>query len=103
VAFTTESVEGVLLLPLEAVTRNKREAFVNVPGPGKDGLAVPVSRSVQVGLDDGTQIEIVGGLKEGDIVLVLSSALPEAEAAGKNPFIIRGPNVPRGGGSRSAH
>jgi macrolide-specific efflux system membrane fusion protein len=104
VAFTTDEREDVLLLPLEAVTRKKREAFVNVPGPGKDGMAKPVSLSVQVGLDDGIQVEVIGGLKEGDMVLVLTSALPQAESAGGNPFMVKQPRVPRsGGGSRGTH
>jgi macrolide-specific efflux system membrane fusion protein len=96
VAFTTEQREGVLLLPLEAVTRSRREAFVLVAGPGPDGASKPVSRSVKVGLDDGSQVEIESGLKEGEMVLVAQGGLPQAQG-GTNPFMMQRPkSAPRG-------
>jgi macrolide-specific efflux system membrane fusion protein len=57
--------------------------------------AKPVSRSVQLGLDDGQQVEVLSGLKEGDVVLAPAQALPSA-AAGSNPFMPQRARMPQG-------
>ena len=66
-----EEHQDALIVPEAAVTYDaQRNAFVNVAAPGtKTGRA---RVSVKVGISNGTKIQIVGGLKAGDKV-VLSS------------------------------
>jgi membrane fusion protein, macrolide-specific efflux system len=103
VDFIQDEREDVLLLPAQAVQRSgRREGVVMVPGPGPQGAAKPVSRTVKLGLMTAEQVEIESGLEEGDTVLQSSAQLPRAEAMGSNPFAPqRQQRVPgQGGGNR---
>ena len=66
-----------LLVPGEAVLRDAKGAFVNLPGdaPG----APPARVDVTTGMDDGERTEILSGLSEGDAVLVVRAAKKEEE------------------------
>jgi RND family efflux transporter MFP subunit len=77
-----EEKEGVLLVASSAISSEKRETFVTVL---EDGAEKKVK--VEIGLSDGTNTEIISGLKEGDVVVI--SALPtngfsEAQSQGQN-------------------
>ena len=61
-----ETADGVLLVPTCAVERNQQSAYVTVVAP--DGRQQ--DRPVKVGLTDGANDEILGGLTVGDRVLV---------------------------------
>ncbi len=69
----------VSTLPVTAVEGRFNEGIVFLPGdgPGKK----PVKRKVQLGANDGTNIEIKGGLKEGEKVLTFVPAVSEREGA----------------------
>lgn len=95
VNFTTQQHDDVLILPLEAVQRKRGQGSVLVPGAGPKGLAEPVSKTVELGMDDGSQVEVLSGLAEGDTVLVPATSLPQAQG-GTNPFAMKRPNAPRG-------
>jgi len=58
--------EDILLVPVTAVERRRRERFVTVLKP--DGLQEV--RTVQTGASDGEVMEIVKGLSEGETVLI---------------------------------
>ncbi len=92
-----EEKQGILMLPLEAVTKSRRNAYVVVQG---DGSATPVPaatsgngqftrdpltllqaqnpdyyknavvKSIQTGISNSGYIEITEGLKQGDVVLL---------------------------------
>jgi HlyD family secretion protein len=57
---------NVLLVPVQAVVRKGKEHFVEVVGD----TDTKAERKVEVGLSDGTKREIIGGLTEGEAVVV---------------------------------
>jgi HlyD family secretion protein len=62
--------KDVLTVPVEAIGRKDRKAFVSVVGPG----GVAEERAVETGIGDGTRMEIVKGLAEGETVTVRKGA-----------------------------
>jgi len=68
---------NALLVPLEAVTKRGGRSFVRVMGADGKMTQVPVT----TGLASDTAIEIVSGLKEGDVVVTSTSA-----TGTQNPF-----------------
>ncbi len=82
--FIIESKDNILIVPLEAVQKNKDESFVSVI---KEGESEPVRQVVVLGVSDDKNIEIVSGLSESDMVVVKTKkfSLPTADI-GKNPF-----------------
>lgn len=60
-----------LLVPAYSIVRERRDTFVELKK--KDGT-VEAKHPVTTGISDGQQIEIVGGLEEGDLVRVQSPA-----------------------------
>lgn len=70
VRFTGEERTGVLLLPSNAVKNRDGRYVVSLASTGKDES--PEERIVEVGIADGSTIEIVSGLAEGERVRVTS-------------------------------
>ncbi len=68
VNFITAQKTGVLVLPFESILRDNGRSSVLVPDP-RDPRKV-VSKEIQTGLSDGQKVEVVSGLKEGDVVKV---------------------------------
>ncbi len=66
VTYEIDSREGVLLLPVEAVKREKGRSVVKVAGEG----GVPVEKEIKTGVTDGKNAELLEGLNEGEVVLV---------------------------------
>lgn len=64
-----KSRENVLILPAEAVKQDKRGSFVLVRSRKETR---PQPRRVELGLSDGTNVEIISGLRPGETVLVTS-------------------------------
>jgi macrolide-specific efflux system membrane fusion protein len=62
--FVMDDRENVLTIPLLAVSRAGSETTVLTPGNP------PENCKVTVGINDGKQVEILSGLKEGDSILV---------------------------------
>lgn len=82
VKFFTQSKEGVLLVPTEAVvTRDGRSTVLL-----KSGDKPPVEREISIGVTDGKQTEVVDGLAENDIVVVALAKKAKSSASGSNPF-----------------
>jgi macrolide-specific efflux system membrane fusion protein len=93
VEIVQEIRDNVLLVPLEAVKRQKDRSFVFLSqGPGQR----PVRQEVQTGLSDEKNIEIVSGLAVDDAILAQADKLelPKSRKTGTNPFMP----PPRGGG-----
>lgn len=81
VLFVTQSKEGVLLIPADAVRREQGRVTVLTGRP-----AAPQTAVIVTGATDGKHVEVVSGLKEGDRVLVRArEGLPEKKNL-KNPF-----------------
>jgi HlyD family secretion protein len=81
--------QDVLLVPVMAVQQGEEGNVVLVQDtPQEPAVATPV----QIGLSDGTYVEIVSGLIEGDRVLVEYQAVQEQGGG----FMIGGPGMPGG-------
>jgi macrolide-specific efflux system membrane fusion protein len=93
--FIVQQKKDVLMLPNFAV-KGQQEGTANVrvlTDPNKPAE----HRSVTLGLSDGLHVEILGGLEEGDTVLVGSLDLPKA-ATGGPMSMTGGGQRPSGGG-----
>jgi macrolide-specific efflux system membrane fusion protein len=82
----------------------RRGLFARLLSSGWHRGDAPRTRSVPVetGLTDGRSVEIVSGLREGDVVLEELLTLPDAKAGGINPFApgrTRGAGGGRNGGA----
>lgn len=84
---TTGSNEGVFLVPQAAVLSGEQGKFVFVAEQGEAGKVVAAIRPVQVGSWSGQDWVILGGLKQGDKVIIdnLIKVRPGAPIAPKEP------------------
>ncbi len=85
VEFIEESKEDVLVLPLNAVSKEKGETFVMVePKEGKKAKRQPVT----LGLADDKNVEVISGVNEEDAIILKSKkySLPH-DSGGSNPFM----------------
>ncbi|MFH0762922.1 MAG: HlyD family efflux transporter periplasmic adaptor subunit [Candidatus Omnitrophota bacterium] len=86
VDFIEANREGVLLIPLEAVHREKEQDFVLVEeGADKE----PLKRPVKLGIFDDKNIEVISGIGAKDRIVVKTKefALPKNNNTGSNPFM----------------
>jgi macrolide-specific efflux system membrane fusion protein len=93
VEFNVDGKEGALLLPSEAIQSSEGKSFVLLKG--EKGVK-PEKVTIETGITDGSQTEIVSGLAEGDTVLIPSLTLEAAGDAESNPFM---PKRPGSGGA----
>ncbi len=73
--------ENVLIVPLRAVHTENGSASVDLMGANQQVERVPV----ELGMVTETEVEIISGLSEGDVVVVVASAAQEGRA-GFMPF-----------------
>lgn len=85
VDFNVDSKENILLLPLEAVKKDKEENYVLLKKNGDKG---PVKQVVQLGISDDKNVEILSGLSVNDKVVIMSKkyVLPTV-SSGSSPFM----------------
>jgi len=84
VEFIVKSKDNILLLPLEAVHKEKDENFVYVAGNAGE----QVKKVVTTGISDDKNIEIISGVDQNDKVIVKSKkfVIPDASAT-SSPFM----------------
>jgi multidrug efflux pump subunit AcrA (membrane-fusion protein) len=99
----TGESKNALLIPALAVQQGDSGDVVLVP----DAAGTPVETPVQIGLGNGTYVEVLRGLNEGDQVLVVYDTTEETDQFGFGPGMIEfrqeGPGggvMPPGGGAR---
>ncbi len=82
--FIENSKKGILLLPVEAVHKDKEESFVLIK---KDGQSQLVQQPVKLGISDDKNIEILSGINAKDIIVLTSKKfiLPASDV-GSSPF-----------------
>ena len=82
--FIENEKDNILLIPLEALYKEKDESFVMVT---EQGVAEPVKRVVKTGIADDKNTEVVSGLDKKDRVIVTTKkfALPKNNS-GSSPF-----------------
>jgi macrolide-specific efflux system membrane fusion protein len=100
VVFTVDEKEDVLVVPSEAVQQDGSHSFVLVSSADPKGK--PQTVTVETGITDGKETEVVSGLKEGDKVLMSTFAASQvATPNNNNPFMASPkPSTPRKGGGR---
>lgn len=85
ISILEKSKEDILLIPVEAVKRDKEGSFVFLnPGPGKE----TVKHRVKLGISDDQNVEIISGLKAEDkIIIKTQKYLPSKRGrASGSPF-----------------
>ena len=94
--FKAESRENAMLLPVEAVRKEKDDSYVLLKQEGSNN---PAKRVVKIGITDDKNYEILSGVTSADTVLVTTKkyVFPGAGSSGTNPFM---PNMRRGGSSK---
>src|SRR5881409_4454165 len=78
--FVTARRDNVLLVPRQAVKEGKSPTVTVIVGGELE------TRSVQTGLSDGHMVEIISGLREGEVVLLGSAKQPAKSSPGRSPF-----------------
>jgi macrolide-specific efflux system membrane fusion protein len=82
IEFTAQAKKDVLILPVEAVQREKDQAFVFI----RQG-AQEMRKPVALGITDDKNIEILSGLGQGDDVVIRSKRYVIPKESGTNPFM----------------
>jgi HlyD family secretion protein len=77
VQVTTASQENVLIMPLRAVQMDGAQAYAErlIGGQLEDGVE---RVNVELGMTTETDAEITSGLADGDVVVVIASAVPDS-------------------------
>lgn len=83
--FIESSKEDALLIPAEAISKEKDQAYVLLKQAGKNEYT---KQAVQLGMSDGKNVEVVSGLNLNDTVVIKTKkyALPQSNI-GTNPFM----------------
>lgn len=76
--------ENVLLIPLDALQERGAEQFVYIAG---DGDGDNEQRAVETGLSDGTNVEILSGLSEGEQIVYTESISNQTDEQNAMPDI----------------
>ena len=101
VSIVEQSAQHVLVIPSAALGRKAKDGSYSVlVVTGKDGSGKPERRRIQTGVNDGSNVQVVSGLKEGDTVIVAERSAGSGQAKGgnnSNPLAPAGP-----GGNRRA-
>lgn len=84
--FIASSKEDTLLIPVEAVFKEKDEAYVLVK---ESGQKEPVKRAIILGISDDKNIEIISGIGANDMIIIKKKKyeLPKNNNIGTNPFM----------------
>ncbi|MEI6437151.1 MAG: efflux RND transporter periplasmic adaptor subunit [Candidatus Omnitrophota bacterium] len=97
VTIVQEKKDGLLLIPQQAVKKDAGKNYVLV-GQGRG--AKPENREVQLGLSDGENVQVLGGVTAEDRVLIAVTSFKAGKAAaGSNPFMPTPGGARRGGGA----
>jgi macrolide-specific efflux system membrane fusion protein len=83
VTFLLSKRNDVVLLPTEAVHQDERSTHVLISNP-QDPKGSPIQRKVEVGVNDGQNVEVRSGLNDGEIVLVRQ--VGARKSAAKSPI-----------------
>jgi macrolide-specific efflux system membrane fusion protein len=82
--FIEKSKEGILIVPVEAIYKNKEKQFVLIK---KEDQVEPIQQTVELGLTDDKNIEIISGITDKDILIIKNKkfVLPKSDM-GSSPF-----------------
>lgn len=93
--FIDKSKDNTLLVPVEAVYKDKQEFFVLLK---QDNGKEPLVRPVETGISDDKNIEILSGVSAGDTLIIKNKkyALPKNNHTATNPLTPFGQRRPGG-------
>ena len=102
VSIVEQGAKHVLVIPAAALGRKGKDggySVMVVPKPG----AKPERRKIQIGINDGSNAQVLSGLKEGDIVVIAQrQAAGSASSQGAGGSAGGGNPLTGGGGNRRA-
>jgi len=83
--FIVQSKEGILLIPQDALHKEKDESYVFIK---QDNGKEPIKAPVVLGMSDDKNVEVASGINENDIIIIKTKkyALPR-KTTGTNPFM----------------
>jgi membrane fusion protein, macrolide-specific efflux system len=86
VDFIDQDKEDILVIPVDAVSKEKNGDYVFVK---EDEKAEPVKTAVKLGISDDKNIEVISGVNKGDRIVSKSKkyVLPKSSVSGSNPFL----------------
>jgi macrolide-specific efflux system membrane fusion protein len=89
--FKADARENALLLPVEAVRKEKNEDYVLLKQPGSNN---PSKRVVTIGITDDKNYELLSGLTAADTVIVTTKkyVFPESGSTSSSPFMPKMPS-----------
>jgi macrolide-specific efflux system membrane fusion protein len=84
--FILEAKKDVLLLPVEAVHKDKGESYILLK---QAGSKEPVRRLVELGITDDKNYEVLSGITATDTIINATKeyTLPVSDSSGSNPFM----------------
>jgi macrolide-specific efflux system membrane fusion protein len=85
VDFIEQGKDNALLIPQEAVYKEKEENFVYVK---RDNAKEPLKVAVKLGISDDKNVEVISGINKSDLIIIKTKkyALPKSTMA-TNPFM----------------
>ncbi|MFA6350079.1 MAG: efflux RND transporter periplasmic adaptor subunit [Candidatus Omnitrophota bacterium] len=89
--FEVERKDDALLVPVNAVRKEKDESYVLLK---QNGDKDPAKRVIKVGLNDDKNYEVLSGLTAADTVVVTTKkyVFPSSSKTGSNPFLPKMPS-----------
>lgn len=91
-----KSRKNVLLIPVEAVQRDKESSFVLL---NQGSTEKPVKHEITLGISDEKNVEVISGLDENTKIISKTQKyeLPKGKTVGTNPFMPSRPRAGSGG------
>jgi macrolide-specific efflux system membrane fusion protein len=90
VDFTVASKENILLVPVEAVRKERNESYCLIR---QEGNVNPVKRVVELGMTDDKNYEVLSGITAKDTIIITTRqyVFPASSSTGSNPFMPKMP------------
>ncbi len=86
ISFIIQKKDAVLLVPQATINNTDQGAQVLAPNPDGSKKARPIPKDVKIGDTDGKRVEIIGGVAEGDTVLVPEITIGDKSSGGSSPL-----------------
>jgi macrolide-specific efflux system membrane fusion protein len=85
VDFITQSKDNALLIPMEALHKEKEENFVYLK---QDNAKEPLKKRVTLGISNDKNVEVISGINKDDRIIITTKkyVLPQSNS-GTNPFL----------------
>ena len=75
---------NILIIPQKALVQQGNTFYVNIKDKKNDKV---IKREVITGINDGTNVEIISGLNENDLVVLKQAIISKKKNSGSNPFM----------------